>query len=140
MATRTATAAHALIELVEEDLSGDAAIEECDRQLDRWADPALHVLKVDLLRRHGRAEEAADLIQNRVTDESLPVEVRLSLCRWYVAHRAKQRRFKEAADLARVGLAIANDADLAWNLVSTLFEAVRSCRRETRSPATSPNR
>ncbi len=120
LADRYSLAAFELIQILEQDVDGESAIQECERQIRRWPDPALSVLLADLLRRHGHLDRAATLIEHSMADDSLPVDVRLSLCRWYVQHKAANREFAAAAFLAKSGLVIGNDTDLAWNLVATL--------------------
>lgn len=114
-------AAYQLVQLLEDDVGAERAIQECERQVTRWRNSDLNLMLMDLLRRHGHLDRAADLIERSVADESLPVEVRLSLCRWYVSYKAMNGDFSDAATIAQSGLDIANDPDLAWNLVAALF-------------------
>jgi hypothetical protein len=110
-----------LVQVLEQDVSPDSAIEECKHQISRWQGPDLRLLYADLLRRHGRYAQAAQSVERSVSDESLPADVRLSMCRWYVSHKAKERKWAEAATVARSGLAIGEDAGLAWELAAALY-------------------
>jgi hypothetical protein len=121
LAQRTPHAVYQLVTLLEEEVGGEAAIEECEAQLIRWQDPTLTTYLVDLLRRHGGEDRAATLVERSIRDDSLAIDVRLSFSRWYVAHKAKQRDFGAATVVARAGLALADDPELAWNLVIVLF-------------------
>jgi hypothetical protein len=114
-------AAFELVQILEEDVDPDSAIQECERQITRRQDPALNVMLADLLRRHGHLDRAAALIEHSMADDSLSVDVRLSLCKWYVQHKAQDREFAAAAFVARAGLAIGYDPDIAWNLVAALY-------------------
>ena len=113
-------AAGELVHLLEKYAGPDAAISEAELQAARWQAPALQVYYLDLLGSHGRFEDAAAFIQRAIPDQTLPADVRVKLCGWYIAHLAQQGRFAEAAAAARSGLAVAADADLAWKLVIVL--------------------
>ena len=121
LSRRSLIAAAELVQVLEQDVSPDRAIEECERQISRWQGPDLRLLYADLLRRHGRFAQAANLVERSVSDESLPADVRLSMCRWYVSHKAEERKWAEAAAVARSGLAIGEDSGLAWELVAALY-------------------
>lgn len=121
LAERSVLAAGELVQLLEEDAGPGSAISEAERQITRWQTPPLRIQYVDLLGRHGRFGDAAEFIERVIPDESLPADVRLKLCAWYVAHQAQQRRFADAAAAARAGLAIGEDADLAWKLITVLL-------------------
>jgi hypothetical protein len=117
------SSAHAAWELVEnlEDVEGpDSAIEEATRQLLRWSVPGLRLKLLDLLGKYGHDERAAELIEHAISDDSLPVDVRLGLANWYVARKGSQGKFAEAAGFAAKSLEIGEDSDLAWNLVKSL--------------------
>ncbi len=103
------------------DAGPGSAISEAERQITRWQTPPLRIQYVDLLGRHGRFGDAVAFIERAIPDDSLSANVRLKLCAWYVAHQAQQRRFAEAAASARAGLAISDDADLAWKLITVLL-------------------
>jgi hypothetical protein len=121
LSLRSPLAAAELVQLLEQDVNPDSAIKECERQISRWQGPDLRLLYADLLRRHGRSAQAARLVERSVSDESLPADVRLSMCRWYVSRKAKQRKWAEVAAVARSGLAIGEDPALAWELVAALY-------------------
>lgn len=113
-------AAGELVHLLEKHAGPDAAISEAEQQAARWQAPALQIFYLDLLGSHGRFEDAAAFIQRAIPDQTLPADVRVKVCGWYVAYQARQGRFAEAAATARSGLAVAADADLAWKLVIVL--------------------
>lgn len=121
LATRTSTAALALVELLEKDLDPDSAIQECERQVDRWGDPALIMLLADLTRRHGYPDRAAEVIKASIANEALSPDVRLDMCKWYVARKLTNREYTDAISVARQGLAIGDDPDLAWQLIVALY-------------------
>ena len=45
----------------------------------------------------------------------------MKLCAWYATHQARQGSLAAAAATARLGLAVAADTDLAWQLVIILY-------------------
>jgi hypothetical protein len=45
----------------------------------------------------------------------------VNLCAWYATHQARQGRLAAAAATARLGLAVAADTNLAWQLVIILY-------------------
>lgn len=113
-------AAGELVHLLEQHAGPDAAISEAEQQVTRWQAPALQIQYVDLLGKNGRFQDAADFIQRIIPDQSLPTDVRVKLAGWYTAYQTRQGRLAEAAATARSGLAVAADADLAWQLVTVL--------------------
>jgi hypothetical protein len=121
LSLRSLLGAAELVQILEQDVSPDSAIEECERQIRRWQGPDLRLLHADLLRRHKRFAQAARLVERSVSDESLPADIRLSMCRWYVSHKANEQRWAEAATMARSGLTIEEDPGLAWELVAALY-------------------
>jgi len=121
LADTTMLAALQLIQLLEEYAGPGSAISEAERQSTRWQTAQLKIEYVDLLGRHGRHDAAAAVIERAIPDGSLPADVRLQLCRWYVSRQAQQRKFAEAAVSARAGLAIGQDPGLAWMLIKVLL-------------------
>jgi hypothetical protein len=121
LSAHSALAAGELIQLLAQEAGPDIAIEEAEHQVIRWPNPALTMLLLDLFGKNGRFERAAELIERSVTDESLPADVRLRLCNWYVARKGAERKFAEGAAFATRGLAIGEAPDLAWNLVRSLL-------------------
>ena len=118
-----AGSAHAAFELVDtlEDLEDPgAAIEEAKRQILRWPIPGLTLKRLDMLGKYGHDEQAAELIERAVCDDSLPIGVRLGAASWYVARKGSQRKFTEAAAFAAKALEFGEDPELAWNLVISL--------------------
>lgn len=97
------------------------AIDECERQAQRWGDPMFIVHLIDLLRRAGGEDRAAGVIERHINNEGLADELRVNLCRWFVQHKADKHLYQEAASMARTGLGIQDDPDLAWGLVIALF-------------------
>jgi hypothetical protein len=120
LAERFPLAAFQLVEVLERKLGPADAIDEADRQAAHWRDPLMSLLLVDLLQRYDRDGEAADRIKTVLGDDTFPDDVRLSLCRWYVVHKAQQDDLTEAVAAARRGLEIAEDPELAWNLIKAL--------------------
>jgi Domain of unknown function (DUF4365) len=120
LAASSAHAAFELVEILGDTDSPDSAIEEAGRQLRRWPVPGLMLKMLDLLGKHGHDERAAELIEQAISDDSLPADVRLRLANWYVARKGKQRKFADAAAFAAKSLEIGEDPDLAWNLVKSL--------------------
>jgi hypothetical protein len=85
-----ASSAHAAFELVEvlADQDGpDAAIAETKRQLLRWPIPGLTLKLLDLLGKQGHDVQAAEMIEQVISDDSLPADVRLRLATWYVGRK-----------------------------------------------------
>jgi hypothetical protein len=121
MAARSVLAAGELVQLLELDIGADAAIEEAERQVRKWANPELTLLLLDLLGHYEHFERAEPLIERSIPDDSLPAHVRLKLCNWLVARKGRERKYAVAAALARRGLEIEEDPDLAWSLVKSLF-------------------
>lgn len=121
LARTSPQAAVELVRLVEQELSLEAAIAECERLVRSRQDPLLIVLLADLLRRHGDDDRAAEIIERSVGNDAFSVDDRLSFCRWYVSHKAKRDDFAAAAAMARVGLQLGEDPELSWNLVAALF-------------------
>lgn len=121
LAERSVVAAGELVQLLEEDVGPDCAISEAERQITRWQAAPLRIQYVNLLGRHGRLTQAIAFIERTIPDESLPADIRLELCGWYVTHLAQQGRFAQAAVAARDGLAIRGDPDLAWKLITVLL-------------------
>jgi hypothetical protein len=120
LAGRSAHAAFELIGILE-DLEGpDSAIEEARRQAQAWPTPGLTLKLLDLLGKHSRDQQAAEMIPVVIRDDSLPAEVRLRLADWHAARLGGQRRFAEAAAFAARSLEIGEDSDLAWILVKSL--------------------
>lgn len=115
-------AAHALVEILAEDVSADAAIAESERQISRSQDPNLRLQLIDLLRGQGLREPAAQLAEKTINDAALATYLRLELCRRYVADKQQASDIAGATEFARVGLEIADDPQLAWALVSGLLE------------------
>ena len=113
-------AAGELVELLDEHAGADAAISEATQQISRWQAPALRIQYVNLLGRHDRLRDVPAFIRETIPDESLPADLRVRLCRRLVADQNREGRFAEAAAVARAGLAIAEDADLAWDLITVL--------------------
>jgi hypothetical protein len=114
-------AAGELVLLLERIAGPGAAISEAEQQAARWQSPVLQVQYVELLGRHGRFPDAVAFIERAISDQSLPADVRVRLCSWYVTHQARQRSLAAAAATARLGLAVGEDVDLAWKLVTVLF-------------------
>jgi Domain of unknown function (DUF4365) len=121
MTARSVLAAGELVQLLELDIGADAAIEEAERQVRKWANPELTLLLLDLLGHYEHFERAEPLIERSIPDDSLPAHVRLKLCNWLVARKGRERKYAVAAALARRGLEIEEDPDLAWSLVKSLF-------------------
>jgi hypothetical protein len=120
LAVSSAHAAFELVEILENEEDPGNAIEEARRQLLRWPVPGLTLKVLHLLGKYGHDDQAADLIEHAVSDNSLPVDVRLRLANWYVARKGSQRKFTEAAAFAAKSLEIGEAPDLAWNLVKSL--------------------
>ena len=117
----SALAAGELIHLLEKNAGPDAAISEAEQQAARWQYPPLQIQYVDLLGSNGRFPDAAAYIGRAIPDTTLPADVRVKLCAWYATHQAKQGSLAAAAATARLGLAVAADTDLAWQLVIILY-------------------
>ncbi len=117
----SALAAGELILLLERSAGPDAAISEAEQQAARWQYPPLQIQYVDLLGSNGRFPDADAYIDRAIPDTTLPADVRVKLCAWYATHQAKQGSLAAAAATARLGLAVAADTDLAWQLVIILY-------------------
>jgi hypothetical protein len=120
LSDRSMLAAGELVHLLEEHAGPDAAISEARQQISRWQAPALRIQYVELVGRHGRLRDVPAFIRQTIPDESLPADLRVRLCRRLVADQARDGRFAEAATAARAGLAVAEDTDLAWELITVL--------------------
>jgi hypothetical protein len=120
LADKSLFAAGELVQLLEEHAGPDAAISEAAKQITRWDAAPLRIHYVDLLGKHGRFPEAAAFIERTIADAALPADVRQKLCAWYIGHQSKQGMLPEAAATARAGLAIRDDPDLAWRLITVL--------------------
>jgi hypothetical protein len=112
-------AAGELVLLLERFAGPDAAISEAERLAART--PALRIQYVELLGRHGRLPRAVAFIERSILDQSLPADIRVRLCSWYVGHQVRQGSLAAAAATARLGLEVSADADLAWRLVHVLL-------------------
>lgn len=123
LATQDPHAAFELVGFLERRVSADVALVDSERAVKRWGDPLLITQLADLLRRHGLVERAAALFEQCVTDDAIAVDVRLTMCQWYVEHKANARAYVEAVAMARSGLALTEDPDLAWNLVAALYNS-----------------
>jgi hypothetical protein len=121
LANNTSQAAMELV-LVLESHDVEAAIDECEHQIERWHRPDLRTHLITLHIRHGGEERAAELVEQNIANESFAAEIRLAWCSWYVLYRARRGEFAPAVALAEDGLALGEDANLAWNLVSALVE------------------
>ena len=117
----SALAAGELILLLERSADPDAAISEAEQQAARWQYPPLQIQYVDLLGSNGRFPDAGAYIDRAIPDTTLPADVRVKLCAWYATHQARQGSLAAAAATARLGLAVAADTDLAWQLVIILY-------------------
>lgn len=120
------TSAHAALELVMllDDLEGpDSAIAEARRQLVRWPASGLSLVLLDLYGKNGREEQAEQMIERGLGDESVPPDALLRLATWYVARRGSRREYAEAAAFATAALEIGDNPELAWNLVKVLFNS-----------------
>ena len=117
----SALAAGELILLLERSAGPDAAISEAEQQAARWQYPPLQIQYVDLLGSNSRFPDAGAYIDRAIPDTTLPADVRVKLCTWYATHQAKQGILAAAAATARLGLAVAADTDLAWQLVIILY-------------------
>lgn len=122
VARRWPPAAQLLIELMSQD-DLEEAIRECERQLEHWDDPVLTVVLADLHRSHGGDVEAAAIVERSVTNQDLSVDVRVGFCRWYTSRKAAEKDHPAAAKVARIGLGLRDDPDLAWDLVRALTNA-----------------
>ncbi len=120
LADNSAHAALELVGILEDEEGPDAAIEEVQRQLLKWPVPGLTLKLLDLVGKQGHDERAAQLIEHAISDDSLPVDVRLRLANWHVARMGSQRKFAEAAAFAAKSLEHGENPDLAWNLVKSL--------------------
>jgi hypothetical protein len=120
LADASVLAAGELVLLLERLVGSGEAIREAERQAARWQSPVLQIQYVQLLGRHGRFPDAVAFIERAIPDQSLPAEVRVRLCSWYVTHQAQQGSLAAAAATAQLGLAVAEDVDLAWKLVTVL--------------------
>jgi hypothetical protein len=114
-------AAGELVLLLDRLVGAGAAISESEQQAARWRSPALQLQYVELLGRHERFPEAFAFVERAIPDQSLPADGRVKLCSWSVTHQARQGSLGEAAATARLGLAVEEDADLAWKLVTALL-------------------
>lgn len=117
----SALAAGELILLLERSAGPDAAISEAEQQAARWQYPPLQIQYVDLLGSNDRFPDAGAYIDRAIPDTTLPADVRVKLCAWYATHQARQGSLAAAAATARLGLAVAADTDLAWQLVIILY-------------------
>lgn len=122
LARQNPSAAHALVLILEEDVSPSAAIDESERQVAVSQDPRLRLQLVGLLRNHGHAVRAAQVAERTIRDTSLAAFLRLELCRWYIAEKQRVNDIAAAVKLAREGLEIADDPQFAWVVVSGLLE------------------
>lgn len=120
LATGSTHAALELIDVLEEVEGPDSAIEEASHQVARKPVPGLTLKLLDLLGKHRRDEQAAEMIERTITDGSLPNDARLKLANWYVARKGRERKFTEAAAFAARSLEIGPDPDLSWALVKSL--------------------
>jgi Domain of unknown function (DUF4365) len=121
LAETSALAAGELVALIEQMEDAGQAIEECERQAARWQAPALVLRLLDLHSRVGDPERAAELIQKILPDDSFPADVRLGVCTWLAARTGAAGNHAEAAAIAARGLEIGDDQDLAWTLITALF-------------------
>lgn len=60
------------------------------------------------------------MVEQVISDDSLPPDVRLRLATWYVGRKGSQRKYAEAAAFAAKSLEIGEDPELAWGLVKSL--------------------
>ncbi|GLZ02395.1 DUF4365 domain-containing protein [Actinoplanes sp. NBRC 103695] len=125
LAHRDPSAAHALVLILEEDVSREAAIDESQRQVRVSQDPRLRLQLVGLLRAHGDYDRAAEIAERTIRDPSLANFLRLELCRWLIAEKQRTNDIAAAISVAREGLEITDDPQLAWVLVSSLLELGR---------------
>lgn len=120
LAASSAHAAFELVEVLADEDDPDAAIAETKRQLLRWPIPGLTLKLLDLLGKHGHDEQAAEMIEQVISNDALPADVRLPLATWYVGRKGSQRKYTEAAAFATKSLEIGEDPELAWGLVKSL--------------------
>jgi hypothetical protein len=123
LASSSAHAAFELVEVLEAEEGPESAIEETQSQLRRWPIPGLMLKLLDLHGKYGRDEQAAELVEHAVFDDSFDIDVRLQLANWYVARKGSRGQFAEAAAFATRSLEIGEDPDLAWSLVKALHNA-----------------
>lgn len=117
----SALAAGELVLLLERSAGPDAAISEAEQQAARWQYPPLQIQYVDLLGSNDRFTDADAYIDRAIPDPTLPADLRVKLCAWYATHQARQGSLAAAAATARLGLAVAADTDLAWQLAIILY-------------------
>lgn len=119
------TSAQAAMELVLslEQVSLMTAIKESQIQVARWHSPLATQQLIDLLRRAGRSDEAAEVMAKSVRDASFSDETRQALARRLSRQYAREGKFHEAANAARAGLDITDDPALSWELIRALYHS-----------------
>ncbi|GGM95009.1 hypothetical protein GCM10011609_35660 [Lentzea pudingi] len=118
-----AQAVHVLVIVLEDHSGPDAAIQECEEQLRSRPDPITMVLLADLLRRHKSLDRAEEVSAAIVSNDALSDDMRLQACKWLVSRNVERDQYSEAATLAKTGLAVREDPDLAWNLLAAVHNA-----------------
>jgi hypothetical protein len=121
LAGRTVLAAIELVDLTAQDIGTSEAVAECARQRERWPHPGLSQRHASLLDRAGWHDEAAQLIETVITDQSVPQADRMRLSDWLARRKAAAGDFAAAERAARAGLAIGPDPQLAWTLIRVLL-------------------
>ncbi|MFD4637389.1 DUF4365 domain-containing protein [Lentzea sp. NPDC058436] len=116
-------AVHALVALLEEQVGPEAAIRECEEQIRSRTDPTMMVLLADLLRRHHLLDRAEEVSAAILANDALSVDIRLEACKWLLSRKVADGQYTEATRVARIGLAVHEDPDLAWNLLAALHGA-----------------
>ncbi|RAS57881.1 uncharacterized protein DUF4365 [Lentzea atacamensis] len=118
-----AQAVHVLVAFLEDHSGPDAAIQECEQQLQSRPDPITMALLADLLRRHQRLDRAEEVSAAIISNDALSVDMRLQACKWLVSRKVERDQYTEAAKVAKAGLAVREDPDLAWNLLAAVHNA-----------------
>jgi hypothetical protein len=121
MATVSHLGAMALIQCLQMRGLHDDAISECERQMERWSDTSLPTMCADLLRQHGREEEAKTLIDSLLSRVGLSDDLRLSFMRWLVHFYGSRGSWRDLEEVAVDALAIdPSDAAVGWNYLISL--------------------
>ena len=120
LARKSSLAAYELIRHLEETAEPAQAIKAAEELTQHWGDTTLADQLVDLHWRLGDPATAVALVTQYVRDDAFADSTRADMGRRAADYLARNGNHDEAVDLARAGLAVTSDDDLAWTLIENL--------------------
>ena len=146
LARMSSLAAYELVSHLESTAEPSQAISASEEVTQRWGDTTLAEQLVELHWRVGDPDRAAALVRQHIREDAFAPNARTAMSRRAAAYLVQTGKYDDAIGLARSGLAISDDDDLAWVLVRCLHilgripEARMELARLHPRPTTEPER